>query len=114
MKIPMIISIDTRRIVDWDSFHDVFAEIFGFPDFYGHNMNAWIDCMTYLDEADDGLSRVKVPTGSVLTLKLVHFNDLRSRLPEIGSALIDGIAFVNNRRIEAQEPSVLTIAYSSR
>ncbi len=35
------VRIDTNRIVDWNSFHDVFAEAFGFPDFYGRNMNAW-------------------------------------------------------------------------
>ena len=35
------IHIDTARIKDWDSFHNVFAEAFGFPGFYGRNMDAW-------------------------------------------------------------------------
>jgi hypothetical protein len=42
----MIVRIDTRLITDWASFHDVFARSFGFPDYYGRNMDAWNDCMT--------------------------------------------------------------------
>jgi RNAse (barnase) inhibitor barstar len=44
--------LDTSRIIDWDTFHAVSREAFGFPDFYGCNLNAWIDCLTYLDEGD--------------------------------------------------------------
>ena len=44
-----VLEVDCRQITDWDSFHDVFARACGFPDFYGRNLNAWIDCMTYLD-----------------------------------------------------------------
>ena len=44
-----VVRIPTSRITDWDSFHRVFVEIMGFPEFYGRNMNAWIDCMTSLD-----------------------------------------------------------------
>src|SRR5262249_33880247 len=41
-----IIRIDCRRIVDWDSFHSNFAEALSFPDYYGRNMNACIDCVS--------------------------------------------------------------------
>lgn len=44
-----IVDIPAHEITDWDSFHDVFKRVFGFPDFYGRNMDAWIDCMTDLD-----------------------------------------------------------------
>src|SRR5688572_7987636 len=42
----IVIKIDTQRITDWKSFHNLFAEVFGFPGFYGRNMDAWIDCMS--------------------------------------------------------------------
>jgi RNAse (barnase) inhibitor barstar len=42
--------IRARNISDWKSFHAEFRRVFGFPEFYGHNMDAWIDCMTSLDE----------------------------------------------------------------
>jgi hypothetical protein len=29
------VSLDCARIWDWNSFHDEFAKVFGFPDFCG-------------------------------------------------------------------------------
>lgn len=37
------VRLPTERITDWESFHEVCREVFGFPDFYGMNMDAWID-----------------------------------------------------------------------
>ncbi len=34
-KMP-VVSIPTDKILDESSFHTVFAEVMGFPDFYGH------------------------------------------------------------------------------
>ena len=47
-----VVSIPTDRISDWESFHEVFSEVLGFPSFYGRNMDAWIDCLTSADGAD--------------------------------------------------------------
>lgn len=54
------VSLDCNKFHDWPSFHEEFAKAFGFPDFYGKNMNAWIDCMTYLDDPDAGMSTLTV------------------------------------------------------
>ena len=35
------VKIDTSLIEDWNTFHDVFADAFEFPGFYGRNMDAW-------------------------------------------------------------------------
>jgi Barstar (barnase inhibitor) len=48
-RVP-IVDIPTDRIIDWNSFHDVFSELLGFPEFHGRNMNAWIDCLTDVDD----------------------------------------------------------------
>ena len=53
-----IVRIDASRITSWDTFHDVFAKDFGFPDFYGRNMDAWIDCMTCLDDPESCMTTV--------------------------------------------------------
>src|SRR5262245_17924374 len=65
-----LVRIDTTKICDWASFHDVFSETFGFPDFYGRNMDAWIDCMTSLDDPGAGMSKIHAPEGSMVTLQL--------------------------------------------
>jgi hypothetical protein len=109
-----VVEIDTARITDWESFHDVFAETFGFPDFYGRNMNAWIDCMTSLDEPSDGMTAVHAPPGGVLVLALSDATDFAARCPDIYDAIVDGSAFVNHRRLEVGEPPVLALSYFRR
>ena len=74
-----VIEIPVSEISDWDTFHDVFAAALGFPDFYGRNMDAWIDCLTYADE-DDGMRSVVVPPGDVLTLQFAGGYRLRRAL----------------------------------
>jgi RNAse (barnase) inhibitor barstar len=106
-----VVKINGDLIGDWDSFHDVFADALGFPDFYGRNMSAWVDCMTYVDDADAGMTKVAVPPGSVLTLQIENVNSFAQRCPELYSALIECAAFVNWRRIELGQGSVLTLSF---
>jgi RNAse (barnase) inhibitor barstar len=65
-----LVKLDTGRITDWNTFHDVFAEVFGFPGFYGRNLNAWIDCMTYLDDPSAEMTTLHAPPDGVLVLHL--------------------------------------------
>ncbi|MFN7542324.1 MAG: barstar family protein [Acidobacteriota bacterium] len=37
---PSVIKIPVDGITDWRTFHDVFQRTFGFPSFYGRNMDA--------------------------------------------------------------------------
>ena len=105
------VTIDASRISDWDSFHDVFAETFGFPGFYGRNMNAWIDCMTYLDDPQAGMTSVHVAPGDVIVMRMSGVADFKKRCPEIYDALVECSAFVNYRRIERGDPAVLALSY---
>jgi hypothetical protein len=106
-----IVKLDTRRIRDWTTFHDVFAEVFGFPDFYGRNINAWIDCMTSLDEPAHGMTSVHAPPGGVLALQLDFVDDFSARCPEIFDAIVEDAAFVNWRRTETGREPVLAISF---
>jgi RNAse (barnase) inhibitor barstar len=105
------VTIDCRNIRDWPSFHEEFARVFGFPDFYGKNMNAWIDCMTSIDAPDDGMSTVHCVPGLVLTLELENVKDFREQCPEQYSAIIECSAFVNWRRIETDGSAVLALSF---
>src|SRR5258707_101637 len=96
----MIVRIDANHIADWDTFHTVFAEAFGFPNFYGRNMNAWIDCMTCLDDPSAGMTSVHVPPGEIVVLHLEHMDAFAHRCPEQYETLLECAAFVNWRRIE--------------
>lgn len=105
------VSIDASRISDWDSFHNTFAETFGFPSFYGRNMSAWIDCMTCLDDPDAGMTSVYVGSGDVVVLCISGVGDLRKRCYEIFDALVECSSFVNYRRIERGAPAVLALSF---
>lgn len=101
--------IKASGIYDWESFHDVFKEAFGFPDFYGRNMSAFIDCLTYLDEPETGMTRFIVSPGEVFVLTLIGADDLKARLPDVFIALVESLDFVNKRRIEVGEPAVISL-----
>ncbi|MEX2140878.1 MAG: barstar family protein [Pirellulales bacterium] len=105
------ISIDASRISNWDSFHDTFAEALGFPGFYGRNMDAWIDCMTYLDDPDAGMTSVHVVLGDVVALCISAVTDFKKRCPEIYDALIECSSFVNYRRIERGDQAILALSF---
>ncbi|HEU4834192.1 MAG TPA: barstar family protein [Pyrinomonadaceae bacterium] len=109
---PKNVLIDAGRISDWDSFHDTFAETLGFPGFYGRNMDAWIDCMTCLDDPDAGLTSTHVTRGDVIVLCMSDVGDFKRRCPEIYDALVECSAFVNYRRIERGEPAVLALSFN--
>lgn len=93
------VAIDTRSITGWREFHAEFASKFGFPAYYGENLNAWIDCMSYLaDEAND--SSFSIQPGQTLCMVLPACDAWASMQPEIFKALTDCVAFVNRRYAE--------------
>jgi hypothetical protein len=104
-----VVTIPTDQITDWDSFHSVCKTAFGFPDFYGRNMNAWIDCMTYLDEPPSGMTNISVDVGDLVTLRIDDAPDFRRRCPEQYAALVECTAFVNYRRIEVGAKPILAL-----
>ncbi len=103
-----LVTIDGAQLCDWDSFHTAFAAAFGFPGFYGENMNAWIDCMTYLDAPDAGMTSVHGSASDPVVLQLDNANAVPK---EILDALVECAAFVNWRRLEVGEPAILMLSF---
>lgn len=74
------VKIDCSRIKNWSDFHDIFKKTIGFPEFYGRNMDAWIDCMTNLD---DEFSTISIKEGDVFTLELENVRIFKKDYPDI-------------------------------
>jgi hypothetical protein len=106
---PVVVTIPADKITDWASFHEVFDQALGFPGFCGRNMDAWIDCMTCVDDGEAGLTSVTVPPGGVLILRIDNPFDFRHRCPGRYDALIDCSASVDYRRTELGERPVLAL-----
>jgi RNAse (barnase) inhibitor barstar len=94
----VIYTFKAKKLITWSSFHKEFMEVMNFPDYYGKNMDAWIDCMDEL--CDQGTIALYIKNGKLL----------KDQSPEIFSALLECSAFVNFRRIELGEKPELMIA----
>ncbi|CAM5588867.1 hypothetical protein MAUB1S_09935 [Mycolicibacterium aubagnense] len=105
-----LVRIDCSKVTD---IHALFAEAFGFPDFYGRNWDAWIDCMSHLDEPDAGLSSTHVEKGGIVVIQLEQAEALKRSRPDLLAALCESAAFVNWRRIEAGIGPILCLSFAS-
>lgn len=74
-------------------------------------MDAWIDCMSDLDDPGSGMTTVHVDSGQALPLVIEHAQDFKTRCPDLFSALVECAAFVNWQRIEAGQAPVLALAF---
>jgi hypothetical protein len=107
-----VVAIPTDQILDWPSFHDVFAKAMGFPRFYGRNLDAFVDCMRSLDTPNDGLSSVKVESGGLVTLDLGAGQAFRERCPDQYAAVVEISAWINAERLDRfGEPPLIALAF---
>ena len=104
-----IVQIDGWKINDWTSFHSTCREVFGFPSFYGMNLNAFIDCLSYIDE-DDGMSNIILKPDEHLTIELLESKDFQLRVPEVFDGLIDSIQAINQRFIDDGKQERISLA----
>jgi RNAse (barnase) inhibitor barstar len=79
--------IDTKLIKNINEFYDLFAKICNFPDYYGNNMDAWLDCMSDLQVKKN------------LIFELNHFAEFNKLLPEISKELLECFTFLNEESI---------------
>lgn len=105
------VQIEGADLSSWESFHDAFSKAFGFPSFYGRNMDAWIDCMTSLDAPEDGMTTIH---GSASDPVVLHIANADSIPTDVFGGLTDCAAFVNWRRVEVGEPAILALSFWRR
>lgn len=107
----MLIRIDARRLTNAAGLQTVLDEAFGFAPSYGKNLDALVDCLTNLDDATGGLSRMRVFPGEVVLLVLEHTQEMSKGAAAQVKSLSDVVAFVNWRRWEKKQPPIMTLAY---
>ena len=102
--------LDGSVITDWDTFHRESSRVFGFPDFYGRNMSAWIDCMSTLRD-NDGMSSFLLKQDEVLRIEVLNSLAWRSRAPNIAAVFEDAIGECNERYREHGEKPALELVF---
>jgi len=94
-----VVKINMEVVETWDNFHDIFYEKFNFPNYYGRNMDAWIDCMNDL-------------TDDIVVLDLKKYSNYSDYKNEFILAVLESAAFVNYRRVESGEKPFLIVSMS--
>lgn len=91
------VSIPDHAFESEASVHHAFAQAMGFPDFYGKNWDAWIDCMSYIDDAKVGMSKVTVGKGESLEIEILVRNNSRYYEGRVWGVFCGCMAAVNAR-----------------
>mgnify|MGYP000853066761 FL=1 len=75
-------------------------------------MNAWIDCMSYIDDKDSGMTNVIISDSDTLLLNLENSENFKKRCIDIYFELLECVAFVNCRNIERNSGVMIAVSSS--
>jgi hypothetical protein len=100
--------LDGASILDWDSFHAESRRAFGFPDFYGNTMDAWVDCLSYLRD-EDGMSKFRLAPDEVLQIVVRDAAAMREHAPDLLEEMTFCIAGINERYEDYGEKPALAL-----
>ena len=102
---PRIV-LPTSEIRNEKTFHTVCQRVFGFPDLYDHTMDAWVDCLSCLDDPAADMSGFTLAPGELLVIVVPGSAGLKD---EVFTGLIDGSIAVNTRFAERGKPPVVAL-----
>ncbi|MEM8850509.1 MAG: barstar family protein [Pseudomonadota bacterium] len=92
-----VVRLDGRSMTSKEGFHRTFADALGFPDFYGANMDAWLDCMSCIDHPASGMSSIHVPPGGRLVVRIDNAGIMRKAAPDLWKQVQEVLEYVNER-----------------
>ena len=102
------VRLDGECIKDWESFHSECEREFGFPEFYGRNMDAWVDCLSYLRD-EDGMTKFRLKPDEILQIEVSKAALLKQSAPEILDDLTFCIEAINERYEDYGEKPALKL-----
>ena len=104
----LTVHLDAARILDWETFHTECQREFGFPDYYGRNMDAWVDCLSYLRD-EEGMCKFRLEADDVLKIEVANAGRLKQTVPEILDELAFCVAAINERYADYGEKPALQL-----
>lgn len=102
------VELNGGAILGWDSFHTECKLAFGFPEFYGHTMDAWVDCLSYLRD-EDGMTKFRLFPKEVLEIIVKDADAMKARVPELLEEMTYCIAGINERYEDYGEKPALKL-----
>ena len=107
---PRIV-LPTDQIRNEKTFHAACQRAFGFPDFYAHTMDAWIDCLSYLRD-EDRMSKFHLKPNETLIIHISNSEQLRQQAPQIMEELEFCVGVINERYDDYGEKPALKLKLS--
>ena len=98
------LSSDFYKIKIDDDFHDEMKRLFGFPDFYGKNFNAFIDCLSSLRFPEDGMTNIHLDKDEYL---LMEIKGIHSLSDEIRHGFLLSIEVINQGAISFGDEALI-------
>ena len=103
------VQIDGALISDLGTFHAQCKAAFGFPDDYAGTMDAWVDCLSYLRDAE-GLTRFHLKPDEKLDIVVLASALMRQQAPDILDEITFCIAGINERYEDYGEKPALALS----
>lgn len=103
-----VVRLNGEAMTDWDAFHRTCKAEFGFPDFYGCNMDAWVDCLSYLRD-EEGMTKFRLKPNEKLQITITNAEILRTKAPDILAELAFCIEAINERYADYGETPALEL-----
>jgi RNAse (barnase) inhibitor barstar len=96
--------LPTNEIRNEKTFHAVSQRLFGFPDFYAHTMDAWVDCLSCLDDPSAEMCSLTLAPGELLVIVVPNSSQLKK---EIFDSLVEATIAVNTRFASRGKPPLV-------
>ena len=103
-----IATLNGATIIDFASFHQQCREAMGFPDSYSNSMDAWVDCLSYLRDAD-GMSKFRLKPNEVLEIVIDNAAAMKAAAPDILEEMTYCVAGINERYDDYGEKPALKL-----
>ena len=98
------LEIDFAGIKQPSEMHILLKDIFGFPEFYGSNVHALIDCLSSLRYPKDGMTKVTIEVNEIL---LIRIKNISKTSESVITHFIIAIESANSRQIRiGNSPSI--------
>jgi hypothetical protein len=102
------VELDGAVIDSWDSFHAACKKAFGFPEFYANTIDAWVDCLSYLRDAD-GMTKFRLKPNEMLEVVIKDSTLMRAKVPDLLEEVTFCIAGINERYEDYGEKPALAL-----
>lgn len=103
------VELNGSLIADAASFHAECQRAFGFPEFYGNSMDAWVDCLSYLRD-EENMTRFRLKPNEVLDIVVTGADAMKAKVPDLLEEVAYCVAGINERYEDYGEKPALRLS----